>query len=74
MIFCDPFYLRGGWPESALYDSAREYAANLFNWCAAQRDYSYSQHAEPKPHACLLHSAAKEIRARVLREWQRSNL
>lgn len=63
-------------PYNALHDcdlpAARRYAADLFGWAAACRDYSYAQHPEPKPDEILLF-VFDEIRARVLREFNRSN-
>lgn len=82
MIFCNQYNLKDGPVRSGACIStldherqcelAREYAANLFNWCAACRDYPYAQHAEPS--APFLNLCAwVEIRDRVLREWKRSN-
>lgn len=67
MMFCYPYGVK-------LYDDAmRCYAADLFNWCAARRDYPYAQHAEPDAAPWLSDGLRWEIRERVLREWARSN-
>lgn len=72
MIFCNQYYL-GAHRHTLHLDAAREYAANLFNWLAACRDYSYAQHAEPSAPPYLHICAWMEIRERVIREWTRSN-
>lgn len=69
MIFCE---YRGAMFSEHGRTAARRYAADLFGWCSACRDYPYSQHPEPAPHDDVKY-LAYQIRARVLREFNRSN-
>lgn len=69
MIFCRLW--DGEYMPSALA-AMRLYAADLFNWCAACRDYPYTQHPEPQPDF-RLREYGRDIRVRVLREFNRSN-
>ena len=54
--------------------AAREYAANVFNWCAARRDYPYADHPQPAIPWPLHWCAAAETFQNVLREFNRSNV
>jgi len=71
MIFCT-LHAPYEYVPSALA-AMRLYAADLFNWCASCRDYPYSQHPEPGCDWRLVDLFKSEIRARVLREFNRSN-
>jgi len=52
-------------------DAARQYAADIFNWCAAKRDYAYADHPEPTIPWPLHWCAAMEIKRNCVREFNR---
>lgn len=54
-------------------EAARMYAADIFNVCAAKRDYPYADHPWPQIPWPLHWAAAAEIMQNVLREFNRSN-
>lgn len=54
-------------------DAARQYATDIFLWCAATRDYPYTKHPLPHVPWPLHWCAAMEIRTNVIREFNRSN-
>lgn len=51
--------------------AARTYAADIFNWCAAKRDYAYADHPEPSIPWPLHWCAAVEIKQNCIREFNR---
>lgn len=53
--------------------AARQYAADIFNWCAARRDYPYADHPSPSVPWPLHWCAAVEIQQNCVREFNRSN-
>lgn len=60
-------------PAAMGREAARQYAADIFNICAARRDYSYADHPWPHVPFPLHWCAAVEIRYNVVREFNRSN-
>jgi hypothetical protein len=53
--------------------AARQYAADIFNVCAAKRDYGYADHPWPAIPGPLHPCAAVDILQNVVREFNRSN-
>lgn len=54
-------------------EAARQYAADIFGWCAVKRDYSYADHPMPTIPWPLHWCAAMEIQQNCIREFNRSN-
>lgn len=54
-------------------EAARIYAADIFNWCSARRDYPYADHPQPAIPWPLHWCAAVEIKQNCEREFNRSN-
>lgn len=61
------------WQADQGREAARTYAADIFNWCAAKRDYAYADHPMPAIPWPLHWCAAVEIQYNCVREFNRSN-